>query len=261
MPDAGEPRRDECTGGTPAGWGDAFAALPMATPDGHAWQRLQARLPEAAARHSRWPVWLAVAASLALAVVLPLRFRQAPPIESIASDPAPQVAVVDTVPSEVAQAATGQGTAPPAMGQAAPAGIPARVAREGRKRPLRLAPSQRPIRTVAVPAGTPRLATANHDADRLEPLYAESAQLEGLLALARDDQVAAGSGAALVDALDQRVAGIDGALADPTLDPGLRARLWGERVETLRQLVGIETTQRLLSARGENYDAALVSID
>ena len=35
MPDAGEPRRDECTGGTPAGWGDAFAALPMANPDAH----------------------------------------------------------------------------------------------------------------------------------------------------------------------------------------------------------------------------------
>ena len=40
-----------------------------------------------------------------------------------------------------------------------------------------------------------------------------------------------------------------------------RASLWGQRVDALRQLVGIEATNRLYAARGQSYDAALVSID
>jgi hypothetical protein len=32
-------------------------------------------------------------------------------------------------------------------------------------------------------------------------------------------------------------------------------------VDALQQLVGIETTNRLLSARGERFNASLVSID
>ena len=43
--------------------------------------------------------------------------------------------------------------------------------------------------------------------------------------------------------------------------PQRRTELWRNRVDTLRQLVGIETTQRLYSARGLQYEAALVSID
>ena len=40
-----------------------------------------------------------------------------------------------------------------------------------------------------------------------------------------------------------------------------RAELWGRRVDALQQLVGIEATNRLYAARGQSYDAALVSID
>ena len=34
-----------------------------------------------------------------------------------------------------------------------------------------------------------------------------------------------------------------------------------QRVDTLQQLVGIETTNRLYASRGQTYDVALVSID
>ena len=124
-----------------------------------------------------------------------------------------------------------------------------------------MAPAQRPIRTVARPAGSTRIAAHDQVAADLEPLYAQSAQLEGLLALARDDRVASGTSAALSDELDARVAGIDAALIQPGLSEGQRADLWNQRVDALQQLVGIEATNRLYAARGQRYDAALVSID
>ena len=131
-----------------------------------------------------------------------------------------------------------------------------------RDRPHRATPSQRPIRTAAQAAGTTRIAatTARPAAD-LEPLYTQSAQLEGLLALARDDRVASGTAAAISSELDAQVADIDATLIQPGLSDAQRADLWGQRVDVLQQLVGIETTNRLYAARGQSYDAALVSID
>lgn len=95
----------------------------------------------------------------------------------------------------------------------------------------------------------------------LDQLYAESAQLEALLALARDDRVASGTAVALGDAFDARVAGIDAALTQPDIDAARRTALWRERVDAMRQLASFESTQRLLAARGERYDAMLVSVD
>ena len=54
---------------------------------------------------------------------------------------------------------------------------------------------------------------------------------------------------------------IDTALIQPGLSDTQRANLWGQRVDTLQQLVGIETTNRLYASRGQTYDVALVSID
>ena len=131
-----------------------------------------------------------------------------------------------------------------------------------RDAPRRVPPSQRPIRTAAKPADAIRLAAGDaRPAPDLEPLYARSAQLESLLALARDERVASGTSAALSDELDARVAAIDAALIQSDLDPQRRADLWDQRVDALQQLVGIETTNRLYAARGQSYDAALVSID
>ena len=136
------------------------------------------------------------------------------------------------------------------------------VARPARPRsnPPRIAPAQRPVRTAAEPAGATRLAASDPSTQPIESLYAESAQLEQLLALVRDERVASGASAALSSDLDDRVADIDADLAQPGLDAADRDRLWRQRVDAMQQLVGIETT-RALSARGETFNAALVSID
>lgn len=150
------------------------------------------------------------------------------------------------------------------------------LVRVDKPRPGKLVkPSQRPIRTVAQPADATRIAAREDgtpatidspDAPSLEPasleqLYAQSAQLESLLAMARDDRVSNGTAAAMSENLDARVASIDAALARADVSNERRGELWLDRIDTLRQLVGIETTQRLYSARGQQYDAALVSID
>jgi hypothetical protein len=125
--------------------------------------------------------------------------------------------------------------------------------------PIRVAkadtPHRKPHRTrTSVPASEP--------ADKLmEPLYAESARLEALLALARDDRVASATAVALGSDFEARVAGIDAALAQPALTKQRRLELWKDRVSALRAYASFESTQRALAASGERYDAMLVSID
>lgn len=299
MPDTGGfdtamPRRHrDGDQGLPGDWGHAFSALPLAAPDAGAWQRVQARLPLARhAARARWPVWLATAASLALAVAIPLRMQQ---------DPVPQAATNAAAPSHVATASSEDATRggirtiarPGSAGSVAsraspavPATSPMQAARE-RSTPASdqmsasaatrsatfrsaaarrtsvarsRAPLQHTIRTPAQSASETRIGVAE-SAAALEPLYAQSAQLEGLLAMARDDRVASGPVAALAESLDTQVASIDAALVQPDLSSERRTKLWGERVDALRQLVGIAATQRLFAARSQDYDAALVSID
>ncbi len=98
-------------------------------------------------------------------------------------------------------------------------------------------------------------------ADALEQLYAESAQLESLLAIARDERVSSGSAAALAGDLDRQLASIDSALMQPGLDRAEQLALWQQRVDTLRSAASFEGTRRWLAAQGERYDGALVSID
>lgn len=252
MPDTGDfDRQNEPQGATLA-WGDAFAALPQEAPNTGGWQRVQARLPAPATRaRVRWPLWLAAAASLVLAVAIPLRMLPR-------SEP-PATAAVAHVP--VTPAATQSVAPPPVAIEAPPASTPVAQS-DTRRQDTRVAPSRRPIRTAAPPAEATRVATADAaPATDLEPLYAQSAQLESLLAMARDERMANGTSAALTDGLDARLANIDAALVEPGLDAQRRAELWGQRVDALQQLVGIETTQRLYAARGQSYQAALVSID
>ena len=97
--------------------------------------------------------------------------------------------------------------------------------------------------------------------DTLEQLYAESAQLEALLAMARDERVSSGSAAAVADDLDRQLASIDAALMQPDLPQARQLALWRERVETLRSVVGFESTRRWLAAQGERYDGALALVD
>ncbi len=290
MRDAGD--HDHQGHDMPQDWAGAFAALPQEAPATGGWQRLQARLPDVTPFNASntsttsrgrmgWPLWLATAASLALAVAIPLRMQSGSTPEPLATTPATDhsamqpAAVADVVagPDPVATTPIPQ---PSVEDSRATATMPANTARVTKPRQgNHVKPSQRPIRTVAQPADATRLATSSAqppavasapgtsslEPPSLEPLYAQSAQLEGLLAMARDDHVSNGTAAALTDTLDARVAKIDAALTRNDVTPEHRDDLWRDRIDTLRQLVGIETTQRLYSARGQQYDAALVSID
>jgi hypothetical protein len=247
MPDTGDFDRQHEPQGANRDWSDAFAALPQDAPDAGGWRRVQARLPAPATRaRVRWPMWLAAAASLVLAVAIPLRMLpQAEPSTTAA----------------VAQVPVAPAVAPPVAIEAPPVSMPVAQSKT-RRQDARIVPSRRPIRTAAPPAEATRVAAADAPptAD-LEPLYAQSAQLESLLAMARDERMANGTSAALTDGLYARLGSIDAALVEPGLDAQRRAELWGQRVDALQQLVGIEATQRLYAARGQSYQAALVSID
>lgn len=246
----------------PRDWAEAFAALPLESPQADAWAKLAAEIQPAVetarpVRRHRRPLWLAVAAAVALAVALPLFWRPTPnavsqPVAASNPDPAPR----ETRPSPSQPDA-----APVPSSPIASSSEPGTVHATTTPPDTRVA--QRPAKRTGKRAARPAPATATDSSDEtaLAALYAQSAQLESLLAMARDERVASGTSAALSDELDAKVAGIDAALIQPGLDPERRAELWELRVDTLQQLVGIETTQRLYAARGQGYDVALVSID
>lgn len=95
----------------------------------------------------------------------------------------------------------------------------------------------------------------------LDQLYAESAQLESLLQVARDDRVSSAAAAAMSGELDARIAAIDAALTQPGLSPERQLWLWRGRVEALRSLTSFESNRRWLAANGERYDAAVARVD
>ena len=182
---------DRPTTPSPASWSEAFAALPTVEPPD--------RWTHVAARHGlkrrRTIGWLALAATLVIAVALPWKWQHE--------------------------------AAPPSLSSAPPA----------------------------------HASPTSNDERELAALYAQSAQLEALLAYARDDRVGSGSAEAVSARLDQRLVAIDAALAQPRLPAARQRDLWRERVATLRNLASFETNRRLLIARGERYDGALVRVD
>lgn len=258
MPDAGDFEKRDASA-SPASWGDAFAALPQQAPDAGGWQRLQTRLPAASSprMRRRWPAWLAAAASLGLVVALPLRMLP----QSSTDEAAPLMqAPVAATSTPAIHAAMPEVAAPAVVADTIPESIPA-TGRASSRRATPIAPSHRPVRTIAEPADATRIAASMSTNADLEPLYARSAQLESLLALARDERVASGPSAALSNELDARVLAIDATLVQAGLSDSQRTDLWDQRVDALQQLVGIEATNRLYAARGQQYEAALVSID
>jgi hypothetical protein len=263
MPDASHPQSPR-----PTDWNQAFAALPQETPPERAWDTLSAHLD--ARRTRRWPAWLALAAALALVALLPLRQGGDRPANGATATGAVQVATApgqqapaDSRDSPVAAAQVAATNAQPRPAPAdapstTPSAAPANSVAKASPKPAR----KQPRATVAGPATeVARLDVAKDSAAAtLQPLYAESARLETLLSLARDDRVASASAALLADELDARVAAIDASLVQPDLDDGERLRLWQARVDALRQAAGFESTQRLLAAQGRS-DAMLVSVD
>ena len=250
MPDIGDHPRPGDTSRTPATWAEAFAALPDETPEPHGWQRLQERLAETGMPPRQgWLRWGAIAAAVAIVAAIPLALRHpAPaPANAAATTTTPSTRAVSS-----AVARTFSPTSPAAPRTRADAATPT-------------VPVHSPRRQVAG-ASEPRAGIANPTpagtrGGELESLYAQSARLESLLALARDDQVGNGLTTVLSDDISARIAMIDAALAQPGLDERQRDGLWRSRVEALRQLVGIEATDRLYSARGQSRDIALVTID
>lgn len=242
----------------PADWSGAFAALPMETPPAGGWQRMQRALDATPSRQARrqWPMWLAAAAigAVALVPVLHLVDRSSPaestelaarkrsPIDTsrppLAASKRPETRVADTT-----------GPAPSIGTKPAEDATPAPQSDE----------APRVARTTADDAA--RDARATQLREHVAALQSESAQLEALLAIARDDRVASASGAALAVEFDRRIGRIDASLSQPGLDDVDRAALWQARVSTMRELAGIETTQRWLQSSGERYDGALVSVD
>ena len=239
---------------SPADWSGAFAALPMETPPAGGWQRMQRALDATPARRTRrhWPVWLAAAAIGAIALV--------PVLHRSGNDTAPapasnEVAAHKRVPVDTSR--------PPLSTSKRPE---TRVAATTEP-----ATQTEPASSLSNPEATPRVAAAPDDAapdpraselrEQVAALQAQSAQLETLLAMARDDRVASASGAALGVEFDRRIGRIDASLSQPGLPDLDRVALWQARVSTMRELAGIETTQRWLQSSGERYDGALVSVD
>jgi hypothetical protein len=298
MPDADRPRApipgDPMPGEPmPGNWAEAFAALPIESPGNDGWQRLTRALDGAAAdatarphpsmrRRQRWPMWLAAAAAVSAVALVPLLRRENAPVSTgpaqiavatspAASSPAPAATPATT---DIATPSSGSTTSPQvAVATTQPA------ERNVAKRKPTATPTRKPapvasplpgrndnaIRIASTDASTttpdPTAATLANRAAEIQSLQAESAQLEALVALARDARVSSASGAALGVELDERIGRIDASLSQPGLADSERAVLWQQRVTTMRALAEVETTQRWLVSRGERYDGALVSVD
>ena len=277
---------------TPPDWGTAFAALPQEAPDADLWPRIARARPRPRAR-TRWPAWLAAAAVLAMAAVVPWRLstETAPrpdataPADDRTAAPGP-ASVAAHVSADPHPSASGTGGGNPTAGGTSPeddgatasetrsvasvasvdAGTRDPDATVAGPRTPRPAPADTRQRVAAAPPASDRAAAPATPASELEGLYAESAQLEALVALARDERVATtGAAAALTGQYDAQVAGIDARLVALATRPDAggdeRVRLWRARVDALRRLASFESTQRLFAAHGERYDAMLVSID
>ena len=209
----------------PDNWSEAFAALPLEAPPAQGWERVSERL--VVRRRSRLPAWIGLAAAAAALVLAVIPWHQREPQTLV--EPSHARLTSQPAPAAAAEAAT---TKP-----------------ESHREPeVRIAASAAPTKPASV------------EPSPLDDLYAESAQLEALLTLARDDRVSSAGAALLSDELDAQVAAIDASLAQSDLDDGERLRLWQARVDALRQAAGFESTQRLLASQGRS-DVMLVSVD
>ena len=224
----------------PPDWASAFAALPPETPPPDALQRVFAQFPASTPARSGRHWWIAAAAVLALTVVIPLATQF---VRHPGASRGPAVALVGNAK-----------TLDPGLRRhlSQPKAV---YDEQKHSTPVRIAKADTPHRTrKSVPATDPT--------DKaMEPLYAESARLEALLALARDDRVSSATAVALGSDFEARIAGIDAALIQPSLSSQRRLELWRDRVSALRAYASFESTQRALAASGERYDAMLVSID
>lgn len=221
----------------PRDWNDAFGALPLETPPDGAWQRLVAALPpvQAPAPPTRWhrPA-LALAATALFAAVIPLmQWRNA----EVTAPPLQRAPAIATTSPARPDAPAGPSASEPVIG------IPTDIATTPS---LASASTVRP--TVARAAPVPPEA----EPARLDALYTESARLEAVLAQLPDSNTGNVAALAVSADLQDQVSHIDLALSQPALPDATRTALWEQRVDTLRQLTGVEATQRWQVALNDN---------
>lgn len=117
-----------------------------------------------------------------------------------------------------------------------------------------------PREQAAVPtADSPAVAGVASEPADLETLMTESAQLEALLATVSRDEMASASTLLLGLELEDRIARVDAALADPGLPDSERDDLWRQRVATLRDYAGLQGTAQWVAVQGDQLDGALVA--
>ena len=209
----------------PRDWGDAFGGLPMETPPEGAWQRVAIALPPAPDHRTRWrrPA-LALAATAFFAAVVPLLHWRTTVDSPLPSQPAPLPEIATSAPVvETPKPPARASIAAEAQDASTSARAPASRARQTPERALQ---------------------ARQHDPARLDALYTESARLEAVLAQLPDTTVGNVAMLAVSADLQDQVAHIDLALSQPTLQESARAALWQQRVDTLRQLTGVEAIQR-----------------
>lgn len=257
----------------PQTWGEAFAALPSDTPDASRWPVLAQAAARRAARTRRRRIGLALAAGLCALALLPFALRRSED-RAIATTPAPAVATAARAPAATPDAVKTTLPAVAPSTDATHALMPThasttpRIARAAQPTPRHATRRARPA-SHALRETAPVVAdAAAHPAtpqsgqrETLDALYAASAQLESLLALARDTRVDSGPAAALAGGYDAYLAAIDARLAQPDLPADQQVQLWQARVDTLEQAAGLESQLRALAASGGRLDGALVTID
>lgn len=269
----------------PGVWSEAFAALPMETPPKDAWTRITRALDAPASRRGAmqrerrmsWMIGLASAAVLAAVAWSPfLHWLQggtrAVQPNVVAAEAPGLRGPAAPLRNEVVSAET---AAKPAVEEirVAPSEVSASAPKSAHRKPVRMARATlaRRARVESAPASAsatvpeesaPAVASTTTDVatDPLQKLKTQSAQLEALVALARDEHVGNASSELLSSGLDSSIAAVDAALSQPDLAETRRQELWQQRVDLLQQLAGIEATSRWLAAQGASNDTALVSV-
>ncbi|GAB3361165.1 hypothetical protein [Lysobacter tyrosinilyticus] len=290
MPDSfNTPDTGRMPDGAPQDWGAAFAALPLATPSDDGWSRIVHSLDAPTRRSHRayrerrtgWLIGLAGAAVLVMAAWSPLsHWLQGK--SSTGTSSAIAAAVTAGSRDVVAPVKASTSTTPDAtlavdtVVKPAPASNPDRDgdataetraarARAVRKtappaahlamQPAQARPREAPPTTIDGPAATAPVIAA------IQSLQAQSARLEALVEIARDERVGNASSELLSAELDAGIASVDTSLSNEDLEDSRRQQLWQQRVELLQQLAGVESTARWLAAQGLSNETALVSVD
>ncbi|GAB1596569.1 hypothetical protein [Lysobacter claricitrinus] len=276
----------------PSDWAQAFATLPQETPPFDAWSRVVASLPGAAPRRRRSTSGWAIAATLAVASggawLATSALREAPMTitqqdaagpasaramqgdraTTVAASSAPSSAMTSTVPPTASAEHINKTSgidAPIAVSRSAQANVVALAAHTlpTAHRQARSASDAADVTTSSTP--DPRAVASTGAApsatSSLADLRAESARLEALVAYARDDRMQSAAAAMLTGDVDDRLHVIDAALSQTGLADAERRDLWTRRVDALRELAGLEGTQRWLAAHGESYEDALARVD